>query len=209
MRMWGPIPGESTKAFAAFETFRDLGPARTLREAAGIHYGRDDGPSQGEYDTLRRWSAQHDWAERAQHFDSWLRMEKRDAIQRHMVERADEHARRETALKERALEIREKAAEKALLMLKAPLYKQERIVSGPDGEDVRLVMVPAGWSMATVAPLFALSQNNAGQLTAEEAEVSGELDFGNLSEAELRQLLELDAKIVVRNPEPERGREPR
>lgn len=61
-------------------------------------------------------------------------------------------------------------------------------------------MVPAKWTLATAVNLYAMSQNNAGR-TAEEVEVSGELDFSNLSDGEMRQLLQLDAKIGVRPPE--------
>lgn len=206
-RVWEPSEGESARAFACFAVFRDLGPERTLRSAAGLFYGKEDGPSQGEYDTVKRWSARFDWAERVRHYDSWLAMERRDAIQRHMSERADAHARRESELREKALEIRERAAEKSLAMLKTPLFKQERIVEdGPDGEAVRLVMIPAGWNIGTAVNLFNLSQAHAG-LTAEEVEVSGDLSFENLSTDEIQTLLELDGKIVVRSPQTQREAE--
>ena len=64
MRAWSPQEGESAKAFGCFSIYRDLGAERTLREAAAIHYGREDGPTRGEYDTVKRWSAAHDWQER-------------------------------------------------------------------------------------------------------------------------------------------------
>lgn len=200
-RVWEPSEGESARAFACFAVFRDLGPERTLRSAAGLFYGKEDGPTRGELDTVKRWSAAHDWMERVRHYDSWLQMERRDAIQRHTAERADEFARRESELREKALTIREMAAEKSLTMLKTPLFKQERVVEhGPDGEEVRLVMIPAGWSLSTAVSLYNLSRDQAG-LTAEEADVSGELDFGNLTSEEIQTLLELDGKIVVRSPE--------
>ena len=44
--------------------------------------------------------------------------------------------------------------------------------------------------------LFALSQNSAG-LTAEEVEVSGNLDFSVLSEDEMLDLLTLHDKIKI------------
>ena len=197
--MWGPQPGESAKAFAAFETFRDLGPQRTLREAAGIHYGRET-PSQGQYDTLRRWSRQHAWAERVEHFDRWLQLERRDAVQEHVQRKAEDFARRESELREKALEVRERAMEKALLMMKSPLYTQERLVTeGEDGEEVHLIMKPAGWTISTAVNLFALAQNNAG-LTEDEIAATGELDFSDLSEAELIDLLTLQEKIKIVPP---------
>lgn len=119
-RVWEPQEGESARAFACFSVYRDLGARRTLREAAGLFYGKEDRPTRGERDTVKRWSSAYDWIERSRHYDGWLQMERRDAIQRHMAERAEEHARRESELKEKALEIRERAAEKALVMLKAP-----------------------------------------------------------------------------------------
>ena len=200
MRLWGPQEGESAKAFSAFETYRDLGPSRTLREAAGIHYGREN-PSQGQYDTLRRWSRQHAWAERVEHYDQWLRMERHDAVAEHVRAQAEDHAKRESRLREKALEAREQAMERTLLMLKSPLYEQRRsIEDGPSGEEITLVMVPAKWSLSTAVNLYNLSQNNAG-LTAEEIEATGELDFSNLSEDEMMHLIELQDKIEVRPPE--------
>ena len=205
-RVWEPEAGESARAFSCFSIFRDLGPERTLREAAALHYGKQDGPTQGELDTVKRWSAANDWVERARHYDSWLQMEKRDAVARHATERADEFARRESVLREKALEIRERAAEKALLMLKAPLFRQEITRTGPDGEPVEMVMVPAGWNQGTAVSLFALSQNNAGP-TAEETEVSGEVSYENLSDEDIQDMLRIDAKIVVRSPKPQREAE--
>lgn len=204
MRLWGPQEGESAKAFAAFETFRDLGPSRTLREAAGIHYGRSE-PSQGEYDTLRRWSARHDWAERAGHFDRWLQLERRDAVQRHVAEKAEDFAARETALRERALEVRERALEKSLMMMKAPLYEQSRRVEdGPSGEEVVYEFHPVRWNLGTAVQLYALSQD--GGPTLEDLEQYGDLDFSDLSEDEMLELLTLQDKIRIVPPEPSRRR---
>jgi len=203
-RVWEPQAGESSKAFSCFACYRDLGPQRTLREAAGLFYGKEDGPTQGELDTVKRWSAKFEWSERTRHFDGWLQMERRDAIAEHVRENAEDHAKRESRLREQALDVRERAMEKSLLMLKSPLYRQERIVE-VDGEEVTLIMNPANWNLTTAANLFNLAQNRPG-LTEDEIEAIGTLDFSNLSEDELIRLMDLEAKIVVLPPDHGGGR---
>ncbi len=175
-----------------------------MREAAGLFYGKEDGPTQGELDTVKRWSAKFEWSERTRHFDGWLQMEKRDAIAEHVRENAEDHAKRESRLREQALDVRERAMEKSLLMLKSPLYRQERIVE-VDGEEVTLIMNPANWNLTTAANLFNLAQNRPG-LTEDEIEAIGTLDFSNLSEDELIRLMDLEAKIVVLPPDHGGGR---
>ena len=56
---WERQPGESGRAYEAFRLFRDLGPARSLREVPGTAYR-----------TLARWRTDHRWIARAQAWDA-------------------------------------------------------------------------------------------------------------------------------------------
>lgn len=56
---WDKTPGETSIAYEAFRAFRDLGTSRSLAGVAGYSM-----PS------MRRWSAKHRWAARAQAWDT-------------------------------------------------------------------------------------------------------------------------------------------
>lgn len=197
MLAWERQPGESDKAYRGFSLYRDLGTERSHRAVAEALYG-----VQAKYSirTVHEWSRKFDWVDRVKALEARDQMLRRDAVEEHLREKAEDHARRESKLREQALEIREKAAEKALLMLKSPLYTQERLMDGPDGEQVTLVMKPANWTLSTAVNLCNLTQNNAG-LTEEEIEATGTLDFSGLTDEEMIALIELQGKVEVKPPE--------
>lgn len=56
---WVRLPGETTRAYAAFRQYRDLGAQRTV-----------DAMSNVSRITAQRWSRTHHWVERAQAWDS-------------------------------------------------------------------------------------------------------------------------------------------
>lgn len=56
---WDRRPGETSRSYAAFRRFRDLGPLRQLDMLV------DDSTKLG---TVRNWSSTHDWRDRA---DAW------------------------------------------------------------------------------------------------------------------------------------------
>lgn len=58
-RAWDRLPGETSKAHAAFRVYRDAGPLRTLASVDGSANVR----------TAERWSQQHRWGERAVAWD--------------------------------------------------------------------------------------------------------------------------------------------
>ncbi|MDQ3316343.1 MAG: hypothetical protein M3522_03300 [Actinomycetota bacterium] len=198
MLAWERQEPESARAYEAFCHYRDLGPSRSLAKV-----GQELGKSVG---LMERWSSEHDWVARVRALEARDSMLRRDAVQEHLAEKAEDHAKRESRLREKALEVRERAMEKAELMLKGPLYEQRRTIEeGPDGEELTLVMTPARWSISTAIGLYALAQNNAG-LSEEELHAVGELDFSALSEEEMIDLLSLEAKIEIRPPDPDRRR---
>jgi len=56
---WERRPAETSKAYAAFRVYRDLGPARRVADVAGYADG-----------TKRRWRAVHAWDQRAGAWDT-------------------------------------------------------------------------------------------------------------------------------------------
>jgi hypothetical protein len=74
---WDRLTGESSKAFANFCLYRDMGVSRSLRKAAV------DGRCTAKLRQLERWSTRHKWVERAADYDAYL-----DRLARFESERA-------------------------------------------------------------------------------------------------------------------------
>lgn len=190
MRAFERQDGESTKAFDAFKVYRDLGHERTLAKTAEIYYGASKNLSQ-----IGVWSRRFSWVERAQSWDDWHEMIRRDAVEDHLRAQAKDHGRREAALLERALGVREAAMDQAEKMLQWPLSKQRVVNEGEDGEQVVYEFAPAGWSKATAVQLFGMALGNATPEVVDDALLQ---DFRELSEEELQSLISISEKIGLR-----------
>jgi hypothetical protein len=198
MRAWEPQEGElrgGGKAWRAFCAFRDLGPERTLRQAAAVFYGSPDGvPKPHQYDQLKRWSGKFDWQARARSLDARDEMIRRVAIEAHLQAHAEDYGSREAKITERILQIREEASVQSLKMLAWPLAEQ-RVIRDEDGEEITYVFTPARWTKSTAIQLAQLA---AGSMIGAGAHVESdeaEWDFSHLSEEELEAYLAIDQKI--------------
>lgn len=194
--------GESSKAYRAFGVFRDLGPDRSLAKTAELVYG-----STANVRQLSRWSARFSWRERAQSYDDWTAMIAHEAIERHLEAQAEDHAKREAALREKALKLREMAASQAELMLGWPLREERVVHRNEDGTPVEITFHPVGWSKATAVALFNLAFGaHAPAEPEEEPWEEGEIDFSHMTDEEVETLLELDdkARQGARKPPPDR-----
>jgi hypothetical protein len=151
LRAWEPLEGESTsknkgKPWMAFKIFRDLGPERTLKTAAAAYYHHPyDTLPEHLYNQVKKWATRFDWHDRVQGFDDHYEMMERQAVERHMAERRENYYERELRIKEGALEVREQALEQARKMVGWPLSEQ-RIIREEDGEEVTVILMPAGWN---------------------------------------------------------------
>jgi len=83
-------PGESARAFRAFQIYRDLGPDRSLDKAYADYTANESATelprSPGQWN---RWSAAHNWVERALEYDAHLDAQKRKRRERRMLELED------------------------------------------------------------------------------------------------------------------------
>ena len=68
---WERLPGETSKAFAAFCSFRDCGPDRTIKKAVDSEE-KDEGVRGKKCKVWRNWCSQYRWRERAADFDKYL-----------------------------------------------------------------------------------------------------------------------------------------
>jgi hypothetical protein len=194
--MEGELRGQG-KPWRAFKIYRDLGSQRSLRAAAGIFYGRgEEGPTQSQYDQFKRWSARFDWSERIASFEAWLSMYQREAVEEHLRAKAQDHAQREVALREKTLRLRELAADQAEKMLAWPLVEQRVLRKNEDGVPVELHFFPAAWSKNTAVALYGLAMRSPARPEDDEAELA-ELDLSEFSEEELTEYLRLSDKLGV------------
>jgi hypothetical protein len=103
------LPRESNKAFAAFRTYLEMGPQRSMAEV-----GRKLGKSEG---LIERWSRKYDWAGRVSAYGAHLATVEREATEALVRVKSAEWLKRQQEVREREWEMHEKciaAAKRAL-----------------------------------------------------------------------------------------------
>lgn len=83
---WERQDGETSKAFDAFRTFRDIGPTRTIGQACEILRG----PGFGK-DMFKTWSSKWKWTSRAAAWDEYLDEQRRKQMEHDMKKMNDRH----------------------------------------------------------------------------------------------------------------------
>lgn len=83
---WERQAGETSKAYAAFCAYRDLGPSRSIPKAYQTH------TNLGHFTTLKAWSAEYNWVERAQAYDDYIDAEKRAVNEEELRKMAERQA---------------------------------------------------------------------------------------------------------------------
>jgi len=96
--LWERQPGESTKAYAAFCVFRDLGTERSLEKAGQML----DKPRTRKW--LGEWSAKYKWVERAKAYDDYVEKLKRKEKEKAIKEMGERQARIAMAFQEKIIE---------------------------------------------------------------------------------------------------------
>jgi hypothetical protein len=197
VRAWERQPGETSRAYEASSTYRDLGAARSLAKVGEL-LGKSTG-------LMERWSAVHSWVDRVAALEARDEMLRRDAIEEHLQARVQDHAAREARIQEKLLEIQEHAAEQALSIVRWPLSEQRILRKDEDGRDVTYVFSPARWTKATAVQLAQLAAGAvAGLSPGREVEAEAEYDLSEISLEEIQTYLDLDQKIrsrVKKRPE--------
>lgn len=83
---WERQDGETSRSFEAFTTYRDLGPTRSLRQAAGIYYGAESTPKPHRIRQFKEWSRQNMWVARAEAYDAEQERRRQLERQEHIKE---------------------------------------------------------------------------------------------------------------------------
>jgi len=68
---WERLAGETSSAFAAFCSFRDLGSERNIRRAVEA-VEKDEAVRAKRYNVWRNWASQYRWKERAADYDKYI-----------------------------------------------------------------------------------------------------------------------------------------
>lgn len=198
MRAFERQPGESSKAYSAFCTYRDLGPERSLVKASESYYGSTANLAQ-----VKVWSSRFDWVDRARTYDDWQELIGRQAIQEHLESRAEDFAARQAKIREGLLENAELAAEQAKKMLEWPLTEQRVVREDEDGEQVIYQFFPAGWSKGTINSLQNLAAAAVtGSWSSTDPREPTEHEFVRaldaLTEDEMQLMIDLNEKMGLR-----------
>ncbi len=197
-RAWIKLPAESDEAHRAYQIYRDLGEERSCARV-----GQELGKSRT---LMTRWCSKHEWVERAQLFDDYENFREREIREKIRLENVESNAKTRQEILETVLRSQLKAAKVAERMIDHPLTKQERIVEGPDGEEVTLLVNPAGWSKNTAINYMNMalaavtgSLKNIDQV--QEPEQPLEVAYDNLTEDDIQAWLDIDAKLHLRRKE--------
>ena len=109
---WDQLPGESSKAYAAFCLYRDQGPQRSIEEASRVYHDRGsrDGTAAQSHRQRRasgqigRWAQRWNWTARARAWDEELERVRRRKQVEAVAEMAERHAKEALMLQNKAVE---------------------------------------------------------------------------------------------------------
>jgi hypothetical protein len=94
---WERLSGESSSAYAAFCSFRDFGPDRSIRKAVETEYSK---PEHGSLDAAklgkkyrlwRSWSMQFKWLKRAEDYDQYIDRLKQTEVRKNIEAQGEVH----------------------------------------------------------------------------------------------------------------------
>jgi hypothetical protein len=108
---WDPLPGESSKAYAAFGIYRDLGRRRSVDEASRLYHPKTPPPREEPpprkreaSGQIRTWAQRWNWGPRALAWDQELEHAKQNKQIEAIEEMAERHAREALMLQNKAVE---------------------------------------------------------------------------------------------------------
>ena len=87
---WERLTGETSAAFAAFCSFRDLGAERNIRKAVESSV-KDEAVWAKRYRVWRNWSTQFKWRERAADFDNYMEKLKQAEFRKTIEAQGEKH----------------------------------------------------------------------------------------------------------------------
>lgn len=95
---WERQEKESSKAYAAFCTYRDYGVDRSIVKVVQMY--SENGASKAQ---LFRWSSKYSWVQRCNDFDTFSEQQRRKEISAYRQKMSERHAQNARAIQEKAL----------------------------------------------------------------------------------------------------------
>lgn len=183
---WERKENETSKAFAAFCAYRDLGPGRSISKAHATvkprqTSGRGKAPRHWE-----EWASLHDWPKRAQDYDLHLELQARQRRE------AEHHAELE-AYRTRQKHLAHATTDSALKLLKLSNQKIEDLQKEYDGWKAALLAADTPELRAKLLandPISVLSIPNWIRAAASVAQVATDAESQALAVNELLHILE-------------------
>lgn len=169
MAVWDRMPKETTKAFAAFCTYRDMGPERSMNKAYRVSKGCQKGAKRVT-GTWQKWARQWQWVERVRSYDEHLDR----LVQEESEKRAKEQGERISKLRMKRYALADVLLQKAEKMAAYPLAERE-------SADGKTIVKPAKWSFATIGNL----QQTVDRLIPELAQQPKEEATNDLPEIQI------------------------
>jgi hypothetical protein len=143
------MPGESAKAYRAFDLYRDLGPRRSLDQASRAYHQRPDAQSNGASSRrktrasgiIRRWAERWNWSARAMAWDQEVTRVRQTERLAQFKEMDDRHIKEMMLLQQRAVErgrllTPEELTPQDVVRYLTEAIKMERLVRGEPTERV-------------------------------------------------------------------------
>ena len=87
---WERLKGETSAAFAAFCSYRDLGAERNIRKAVES-VEKDTTAQAKKYKVWRNWSTQYHWRERAADYDKYIERLKQAELRKTIEAQGEKH----------------------------------------------------------------------------------------------------------------------
>jgi hypothetical protein len=176
--------GETARRFAAFATYRDLGPERSIRKAAAAFY--KDGGGAANVRRLEAWSSEHRWPARAAAYDRWLDAQLIERRREEHLEMAGRHitiAQAAQALVARELQLLEERETARLRELK----RRNETGMPIDPELLKPSITPQ--SLARLLDVAVKTERISAGLATE---IHDDVDVEEMTDEELRRILRGD-----------------
>lgn len=152
-QLWDQMVGESREAYRAFTIFRDLGPGRTIIEAARIYSG-NRAHTGGSH--IHRWAMRWEWERRANAWDAWLRTVYQTEVERRERDAAATWVERRKTIREQEYQLGQELIKRVYTMLQYPLVEEKLAtetvtdpVSGLEYATQVTILTPVRWTANT------------------------------------------------------------
>jgi hypothetical protein len=196
---WERLPGESLKAFNAFQTYLRLGQDRAI----DLAHATAKGPQSSSKEKNQRasghwfaWAEQFDWVARAGAHDDHIARAEFEAREGHVRALAAEWADREAEIREGGYNLARTFLERCKQMLEFPLEETTDVFEEGGRTIIRTVR-PGNWNLATAAKFLDTAYRTASLSAGMETErIAASIQMREQNAAILQAMKESLAEVI-------------